>query len=253
MKKIAQRVIFKVLSLENYLRVLQRSYLVLYRTGVLRLSKNYSLHYFVKKLIKKDDVIIDIGANLGYYSVLFAKWVKDGGHVYAVEPIKIYNKVYREITKDYDNITLYPYALGTEEKEIEMVSPSKEGFLRTGLPHVYDEGRDGKIDDIEFRFKAEMKIPSRLFGDLDRINYIKCDVEGFEYIILSDMKEIIAKHRPRVQVEVWGDNKYAIMNLFESIGYIPYTLSDGELRPVSSDTESVSGDYIFIHREDKFN
>ncbi len=250
MKKRIQRIIFKKLSLENYLRLLQRSYFILYKMGILRFNKSYSLHYFVKKLIDKGDVVIDIGANLGYYSVLFAEWVGKTGHVYAVEPIKVYNTIYKEVTVKYDNITLYPYALGTEEKEIEMVSPSKQDYLSTGLPHVYDEQRDGGINDIKFRFRAEMKIPSKLFGDLNKIDYIKCDVEGYEYIILSEMKDIIAKHKPKVQVEVWGDNKDNIKNLFKEMGYQPYYLYNNKLELVSDSAKNVQGDYIFIHKND---
>lgn len=251
MKKIIQRTIFNIFGIENYLRILQRSYFILYRTGILRFSKNYSLHYLVKKLIEKNDIVIDIGANLGYYSILFAKWVGKGGHIYAVEPIKIYNKIYKEVASKYDNITLYPYALGLEEKEIEMVSPSKDGYLNTGLPHVYDKERDGKIEDIRFRFKVKMQIPSKLFHNLNTINYIKCDVEGFEYIILSEMKDIISKCKPKIQVEVWNDNKENIKQLLYNLGYNLYHFHQGELKLISTDTEDIQGDYIFIHKEDK--
>lgn len=246
MKQI-KKIIFKALGMENYLRFMQRGYFLAYRTGWLKNNESYAYHYYVKKLVKEGDTVIDIGANLGYYSMLFSDWVGRTGKVYSVEPIAIYNKIFNEKAKNCVNIVLYPYALGLEEKKIELVSSPNTGFLRTGLPHVYDPQKDGDIQAQEFRFEAEMKIPAQLFADLERIDYIKCDIEGFEYIVLSNMKEIIRKHRPIVQVEVWGDNEKNILALFDELGYVPTKLHGG--RQVSRQEMgniTVEGDYIFM-------
>ncbi|GHV10114.1 hypothetical protein FACS1894162_2670 [Bacteroidia bacterium] len=237
---------YKLLGQEKYLKILQRGYLFAYKMNFLKRNPNYEYHYFVKKLIKKGDVVIDIGTNLGYYSLLFAKWVGVSGKVLSVEPIKIYNKIFNEKAKKYGNIVLYPYALGLEEKTIELVTSPRTEYLSTGLPHVYDSAKDGKMEDHEFRFDAQMKIPSRLFSDLDRIDYIKCDIEGFEYIVLSEMKEIIRKCKPKVQVEVWPENEENMLNLFDELGYLPYKLHKNELVLQQERTSRLPGDYIFL-------
>ena len=197
-------------------------------------------------MINEGDVVIDIGANLGYYSFIFARWAGDSGKVFAVEPIAVYNEIFNEKAKKYKNITLYPYALGAEEKTVELVSSPQTGFLSTGLPHVYDPQRDGKVENQEFKFEAQMKKPSVLFGNLDKINYIKCDIEGFEYIVLSDMKEIIRKCKPTVQVEVWPDNEKKLLELFDELGYTPYKLYKYQLTPQKEDSTRLPGDYIFM-------
>ncbi|MDR1562637.1 MAG: FkbM family methyltransferase [Dysgonamonadaceae bacterium] len=246
MISLIKKLIFKYFKIEDYLRILQWLYFFSYKTGLLLPNKRYTYHYYVKKLINKGDTIIDIGANLGYYSILFAKWTGTAGKVFSVEPIAIYNKIFNEKAKRYNNIKLYPYALGDEEKKVELVYSSPEGFLSTGLPHIYNPQVDGNIEKQEFTFEAQMKIPSVLFGDLERIDYIKCDVEGFEYIILSNMKEIIRKSKPKVQVEVWGENEENILRLFEELGYLPYKLSRNQLVIQEKDKSSVAGDYIFL-------
>lgn len=251
MTNYLKRLAFKKLSLEGYLRLLQRSYFVMYKLGLLRLSDSYKYHYFVKRLIRKGDVVVDIGANLGYYSILFAKWVGEKGHVYAVEPIAIYNSIYNEKAKKFKNITLYPYALGLEEKSIELVSSPHTGYLRTGLPHVYDPDRDGNIEDAEFRFVAEMKKPSKLFESLDKINYLKCDIEGLELVVLSEMKEIIEKHKPKVQVEIWEDNEDKLIGMFKNMGYTSFKLLGKKLMPVDTNPK-IGGDYILIHKDDEY-
>jgi len=198
-------------------------------------------------LINEGDIVIDIGANLGYYSFVFSRWAGNSGKVYAVEPIGVYNEIFNEKAKYFSNITLYPYALGAEEKTVELVSSPQTGYLSTGLPHIYNPLRDGKIENQEFKFEAQMKKPSTLFGNLDRIDYIKCDIEGFEYIVLSEMKEIIRKHKPIVQVEVWPDNSEKLLELFAELGYTPYKLHKFRLTTQGEGDPPLPGDYIFIN------
>ena len=248
MVKAIKRIIFRSLSMENYLRILQRVYFFAYNTGILRFSSNFKYHYYARKLIKKGDTVIDIGANLGYYSILFAKWVGNAGRVFSVEPIAIYNKIFNEKAKKHANITLYSYALGVEEKIVELVSSTQTGYLNTGLPHVYDPDKDGAIEAQEFKFEAQMRTPSKLFGDLDKIDYIKCDIEGFEYVVLSEMKEVIRKHKPKLQVEVWDENEEKLLELLDELGYQPYKLKNGKPE-LQTKNNNISGDYIFLQKE----
>lgn len=246
--KACKRLLFKALSLENYLRFLQRSYFALYRLGILRMSGNYAHHYFVKRFINRGDVVVDIGANLGYYSILFAGWVGRQGRVYSVEPVAIYNRIFGEQSARFPQITLYPYALGLQEKEMIMVESPHTGYLCTGLVHVYDPAVDGRLEDQEFAFSAQMKIPSKLFGDLERIDYLKCDIEGFEYTVLNDLRHVIGRTKPTVQVEVWPQNQQAILELFGELGYRAFMLHKGQLMQYA---QGMEGDFIFIHPDSK--
>ena len=249
---VMQKLLFNLLSQENYLRVLQRGYFLAYRLGLLRLTSTYSYHYYIKKLIRKGDTIIDIGANLGYYSVIFAKLTGKTGKVYSVEPVKIFNKIFLEKAKRYPQITLYSCALGAEEKNIELVIAPFSKYLRTGLPHIFDPEKDGSLEHQTFKFESQMKIPSVIFKDLDKIDYLKCDVEGFEYVVLSEMKELIRKHKPKVQVEVWKENEEKILELFHELGYAPYKLHKSKLISAKKTDIKQDGDYIFLHSSSSF-
>ena len=219
-----KKFLYRRLSCDNYLRVLQRSFFFLYKSGLLKFSPSFDCHYYVKKLIRKSDTVIDIGANLGYYSLLFAKWVGKEGKVYSVEPIPMYNKIFEEKAKKYGNITLYPYALGNEEKEVELVSVISSGYLRTGLSHIYNPEKDANKTH-GFRVSAPMKIASRLFAHLPKIDYIKIDIEGDEFVVLSDMKDLIQTHKPIIQVEM---NDIRIKDLLFQMGYSAYQVSKGD-------------------------
>ena len=211
-----KKILYTHLSCDNYLRTLQRSFFFLYKLGLLRFNNNYTCHYFVKKLIKKGDTVVDIGANLGYYSLLFAKWVGKEGKVYAVEPVPVYQKIFNEKAKKYHNITLLPYALGKEEREVELILVVSSGYLRTGLSHVYHPEKDNDPAKNGFKVPAQMKIASTLFKNLAKINYIKIDIEGDEYTVLLDLKELILRHKPIIQVEM---NDPQIKVFLEQFGY----------------------------------
>lgn len=250
MKTYLKRIAYRNLSTYHYLRLLQRGYFTAYATGLLKFSPTYSYHYFVRHLIRRGDIVLDLGANLGYYSYLFARWVGPQGHVHSVEPIQIYNEVFLKATSRYKNITLYPYALGAEEKEIRLISPSHDGYLHTGLPHVYNPHEDGKPSAKDLTFPAQMKIASRLFGSLSRVDYIKCDIEGYEVIVLTDLKELIANHRPIVQVEISRNNLPPTLSLFQSMQYLPYRLKNRKLHLYAPNSrQDGEGDFLFIPQE----
>lgn len=247
-----RRIAYNALGMKNYLRLVQKGFFYSYNLGILKDKKEYEYHYFVKNLIAKGDTVIDIGANLGYYSKLFSKWVGAEGKVYSVEPIAIYNEVFLKETKSCKNITLLSYALGSEEKDIELVTSPSAGYLRTGLPHVYDKKRDGEIGDQKFRFDAKMAIPDKLFKDISSIDYVKCDVEGFEYIVLQNMTGTIERCKPTIQIELWGQNETLVFDFMTSLNYSAYKLkSENGEQKLSSDKAALaqSGDYIFIHNE----
>ncbi len=238
--------LYRLLPLERYLRVVSRMFFICRALGLGRRSRALEYVYHLPALVREGDTAIDIGANLGYYSKLFSRWAGPRGKVFSVEPIRIYNEIFREATRHCKNITLYPYALGLEEKEITLVAPLHNGYMHTGLPHVYNPQKDGQLNEQELTFPAQMKIPSKLFNNLEKLNYIKCDIEGFEAIVLNDLKEIIARHQPIVQVEVWNQNRQEVLQLFGSLGYNAYQLQNRKLTAYEKLPADFDGDFIFI-------
>ena len=239
-----KKILYSNLSCDNYLRVLQRSYFFLYRVGFLKFNRKFDYHYYVKKLINKGDTVIDIGSNLGYFSILFARWVGNEGKVYSVEPVSIYNKIFEEQARKYRNITLFPFALGNEEKDVELVSVISAGYLRTGLSHIYNAEKDDVRKTYGFRVQSQMKISSKLFKGIEKINYIKIDIEGDELVVLSGMKALIQKHKPIIQVEM---NDHRVTDLLHQLGYSAYKVASKK-KLVKIETEEIlEGDCLFIY------
>jgi FkbM family methyltransferase len=248
MKRI-KKIIFKLLGINLYLKLLHKGFRYAYWSGLLKKDYIYKYHYFDYHFIREGDHILDIGANLGYYTTLFSKWVGQKGKVYAVEPVTPFFKTLQWATKKCENVVLYNYALGAEEKETMLITPGRFGYLRTGLAHVSENKEGNKV--AEFTFKASMKKASTLFISLPRLDFVKCDIEGYEEVVLPEMKAVLQKFKPPVQVETWGDHKSNTELFLTGIGYEMYGLDNAVLRPIVQLTDKRFGDFIFIHKDNK--
>jgi len=244
MKRRIKHLYFSFVGKNFYLKTLHVAFFAAYHAGLLRNNSIYKYHYFVKNLIKKGDVVIDIGANLGYYTKLFSNWVGSSGKVYAVEPVREYVEIILWSTRKRKNIELLPYALGAENKSINMVVSGRHGYLRTGLPQVQTSG---DVSSYEFSFPAEMKKGSELFSNLHRLDYIKCDIEGYEEFVIPEIKTIIEQHKPVIQIETWGEQRPIVEKLLNGLGYSKYELDGSSLNKKTDNSIRAVGDLIFIH------
>lgn len=244
---LIRKSLFKILPFETYLWVLSKLYLNSYNSGILRNNPFFEYQYFLKNVIQKGDICIDIGANLGYYSVPMAKLAGKEGKVYAIEPVKPVLKVLRANTKKFDNIEILPYALGQENKTISLGNNSmkSKGYIASGSHFILDKNSRAN-DDVDIEFDAEMRNPNELFSDLNRLDFIKCDVEGYEVYIIPEMESLIMKFRPILFVETNGEARKQIMDLFHKHNFQTFVLKDGIMIEDKGDKK---GDLIIIPDE----
>lgn len=239
MKALIHRLLYRVLSLESYLRVVSRLYFICMRLGVGRRSEAMEYAYHLPNLVRKGDVCIDIGANLGYYSRPLAKIVGSTGRVYAVEPVPIIGKVLQHNLRGCDNVLFLPYALGEQTRRITMTNSSalQTGYFGTGQNRVDDTpSHEGTT------FEAEMRCGSELFAEVERIDFIKCDIEGYELHVMREMRPLLERHRPTILIESGGENRRAIIEMFRELGYEAFMLDGGREIPL---TEKSEKDIIF--------
>ena len=111
--KLIKKILFKVLPERTYLKILHRSFYILYDLKLLRRNKSFKYHYLVKKIIRDGDVIIDIGANLGYFSKTFSR-LSPNGKVICVEPLPQYYSILNHFLKARKNVEIHHVALGKD-------------------------------------------------------------------------------------------------------------------------------------------
>lgn len=238
-----KQLLYKILGVKNYLIVVSRLFFVAYALGLLRKNKTFDCHYFVAKLISKGDHVIDIGANLGYYSRLFAGFAGPDGKVYCVEPVTLFRKILNINTSGFKNTSIIPYALGEQDDiPVKMGIPKSNKYLRHGLTRVLDHNEKGPL---EFTFTEKMFTPATLFGNLKRCDYIKCDVEGYEIHIIPQLEFLLTPFKPIIQIEIEPVNKAAIIEFLSSLSFCPFYLKQEKLYPVENDANN-EGDIFFI-------
>ena len=235
---------YKVLPLDKYLRVVSCGYFVIYKLGLGPLFQIYEYPRFLKKLLRKGDVIIDIGANLGYYSWFFSRIAGKTGKVYAIEPVVPIFKVLEHNLRHCENVEAYNYALGEKDCDVVMGNDSIKGHdhFATGQNFVLDADTTGRTS-AENEFSAHMRRGSQLFADIEQLDMIKCDSEGYEGVVIPEMESVIDKHMPLVLLESSGHNRVMLTSFFAAKGYRAYILENGAMRPAY---ETDNKDIIFV-------
>jgi len=220
-----RKVLFIILGKNLYFRLISRCFIGLFQWGFLKPAKKFSTHYKVRQLINKGDYIIDIGANFGYYTTIFARKTGTKGLVYAIEPVPQYRKILLSNTRRLKNIEVIPYALSNSEGKSEMGIPGDKKY-RHGLTRILDSNESRGKD---MSFTIETKTPDSLFSQLEKLDYIKCDIEGHEAKVIPEFRFLIEKFNPIVQIEIEKTNFELIDSLFCSLGYEAFKVSDNKL------------------------
>lgn len=238
-----KKLLYLLLPEKTYLQTLHRLFYVLYNLGLLKNKEAFKFHYFVQRIIKPEFVVIDIGANLGYFAKTFSK-LAHKGKLIAIEPLPQFYAVLQQFIGHKENVELHNVALGKTAGSIQMVLPQTNGMIRTGLPHVLRPGEENTQEKIQ---EVQMVNTADFFQTFERIDYIKCDIEGHEWEVFQLLKNVLQQQRPIVQLEIDPKNEAVLLDFFEQLQYARYGLQGQKAHKES--TTHFGGDYLFIPTE----
>lgn len=154
--------------------------------------------------LKAGDVFYDIGANIGYFTILAAERCGSSGKVIAFEPVK---STFDQLT---ENVLLNPHLRNVQLMNLAV--SDKEGEENIYVP---DKGKDAwnsiavKPESGEYKTEVIRTIvPDKLFADksLPAPSIIKLDVEGWELHALRGMQTILSKSSPVLLIEFTAMN-----------------------------------------------
>ncbi|OGQ95228.1 MAG: hypothetical protein A2521_03560 [Deltaproteobacteria bacterium RIFOXYD12_FULL_57_12] len=188
---------------------------------------DWNNHTVVSKFVKSGATCFDIGANIGVYTVVMANIVGPDGAVHSFEPVThIRQKLQANLKINNQKcVRINDFALGEQESVMEMLQV-KQGQYRGGTSTFIPNETISKMGIDKFE-----KVPVQLTtldiyvkkNNITEINFIKIDVEGFEWNVLDGGKEIIRKSGPTILMEYdpvrhEGDSE-KFRNFFNQEGY----------------------------------
>jgi len=160
--------------------------------------------------LSRGDVCVDVGANVGYYTLLAAELVGPEGHVYALEPApRTHAALVANIELNgYANVTALCTAAG--EAPGEAVLDGSAQSVRAAIRRTND-------DATGFRVPVQPVSSLVPAADVRRLRLIKIDVEGYELQVLRGVEPLLEQGaRPAVLVELHaGHGQDAAMLLLE--------------------------------------
>ena len=200
-------------------------------------------------LSKRSDVILDIGANTGVFS-LAAKAANKKSQIFAFEPV---NRVYKKLV---ENINLNDYDITSYQKAISNKTGKAVIYDDISAEHVYSvtvnknlNPSDTKTEEIEIdtlrldEFIENYKIK--------KIDLIKIDVETHEAEVLDGYGEFLALHKPTILIEVLNDeiaNK--ITNIVAGLEYLYFDIDEKKgTNQVKNISKSSSYNYLLCSHD----
>lgn len=203
----------------------------------------------IRRILNNGDTILDVGANVGWYSLLLSKWFPKS-RIWAFEPIpSTFESLLKNIALNgAKNIRANRLGLSDQEGTIRFYySPSLS--VNASMRKLSAEPDLRTID-----------CPVRTLDSFARqhglsVSFIKCDVEGAELLVLRGARETIRRDRPIIFAEMlrkwssaFGYHPNEIIGLLKSQGYVCFaSRADGLYRFLGMDDQTVETNFFFFH------
>lgn len=197
-------------------------------------------------LLSQDSVFLDIGANLGVFT-LFAAKRTPLGQVWAFEPVTaVFNKLSANVQLNkFSRVHLIKSALSDTEQQRDIHIPTlpfKDGSFNEGISSFFrnlDQGRQESVRVTTLDRFVEQE-------GLQRIDIMKIDVEGSELSALCGAKQTLSRFHPKIIVEInaetssmAGYESREILNYLQQFGYTFQSIRHGgKLSPIDTSTLS---------------
>jgi FkbM family methyltransferase len=200
-------------------------------------------------------VVFDVGAHAGQYTKLFAR-AASSGRVYAFEPGSYARAILRTVvsTRRLGNVSVVPMALGAACGLDTLSIPVKAGgSFGFGLAHLgHPQDRWSVIAQEVVALTTIDAVATEL--DLDRLDLVKADVEGWELALLRGGERTLRRFRPVLVVELLSqhlaragnrvDDAFAFLN---GLGYSAFDLTaTGDLVPAAGPRD---GEFWFFSND----
>jgi FkbM family methyltransferase len=220
----------------------------LVKIRTLRWDKHESDFLTFLEMIPSQGIIIDVGANIGIMTVLFARNAPHST-VYAFEPMPTNFQVLKRVVQWYrlENAIVFPYAIGNEEKTITIMMPVAGNVRLQGLSFVVGENNTAQLegDVATAQCKRLDDVMSLFSNDSTGLTALKIDVEGYEFYVLDGARKMLKTYRPLIYCEL-SNKQDECFQLLRELEYTVKVLQDKKLLDFDPAIHGNNGNFFFI-------
>jgi FkbM family methyltransferase len=208
------------------------------------------------QLIEKGDVVFDIGGNYGWYSIHIAKKFPLN-EIYTFEPVLNTFSTLKEniLINNVNNVKALNLGLSKEVGEFTFYCDPNL-TVNASLSNVSDNS-----NAIEVSCKVEVLDRFVEINNINKIDFIKCDIEGAELFALLGAKKSIIDFKPKIFIEML--RKWAlkfdyhpndIILFLKEIGYKCYIIKEASLEEILEVNElTIETNFVFLHNEKHYH
>ena len=164
------------------------------------------------QILKPGHHAVEAGSNVGSHTVFISKAVGDAGQVFSFEPMRFTHQLLNAnlALNECFNVQTFKAAVGNENGEIQfpVINPQwgKSNFGGVSAHNLVNAPTDAvpviAMDSMSF----------------ERLDFMKADIEGAEYVFLQGAQATIGKHRPVIYLE-FGSDKDDLIAFLEQMDY----------------------------------
>jgi len=206
----------------------------------------------LKDHVHRNDVVLDIGANIGFYAAIFAAIVGENGEVHCFEPdVTNYNYL-KTVSKKFKHVFINNKAVGPHTEKLKIYTSHKLNVdHRTYKPEEYD--KEVEIEAVSIDDYLSTRSPREPL----KIDFIKMDIQGFEMQAIKGMENTLAGNKKiKLLSEFWpyglkqaGSSLSEYFNFLSARGFTCYLLENNSLPPLDSKRvkalETLGENYFF--------
>lgn len=156
-------------------------------------KRELDMLWLVKKFLGKKMNALDLGGNIGYYSIIMSKIIGSEGRLYVVEPDPRNTLLLKKNLLEYKNTKFYDCAIGNQNSEVEFNITEKSNLNTfVNLANIKKvETKKVKMYKLETFINKIIK---------DEINFIRMDIEGFEYELLNEAFSFLINYNKPITI-----------------------------------------------------
>jgi FkbM family methyltransferase len=204
---------------------------------------------YVHWLAPRGRTMLDVGANMGLYTLEGAVAVGPSGRVIAIEAMPAHAERVRQnlALNGFQQVQVLNVAVGEAPGEVEI------GLPPGGNPGMYRVGATA----------GAVRVPVRRIDDLvdecglDSLDLVKMDIEGSEHRALLGAARTLERFKPAILIELnretlesCGSSPEAVKEVLESAGYRGWVIAAAGARPIEAGDAHLCDECLFIHQSE---